>query len=86
MTRDSSASQMGIRERAAAVRVVARARGWRSGNSAWPRLAAPGLGVRDACAGPRCPSLEVFTPVGGCGATVVIDSVVVAELPLPSVR
>jgi hypothetical protein len=44
------------------------------------------LGVRDARAGPRCRSLEVFPPVGGYCVTLVIDTIVVAELSLPLVR
>jgi hypothetical protein len=51
-----------------------------------PRLAPPGLGVRHSRAGPRCRALEVLPPVGRYDFTVVINSFVVAQLPLPLMR
>jgi hypothetical protein len=92
-TRDSSASQMGIRER--------RPRHRRCRSSSQPRensrvavrrpeLADAGVAVlghpRDARTGPRCGSLKVLPRAGRHGVTVVIDRVVVAELLLPLLR
>jgi hypothetical protein len=44
------------------------------------------LGVRHTRAGLRCRSLEVLPPVGKYGFISVIDSLVVAQLPLPLMR
>jgi hypothetical protein len=44
------------------------------------------LGVRHTRAGVRCRSLEVLPPVGKYGFVNVIDSLVVAQLPLPLMR
>lgn len=49
-------------------------------------MAPPGLGVRDARTGSRGCALETFSPVGRYVVTVVIDRVVVAEVPLALVR
>jgi hypothetical protein len=44
------------------------------------------LGVRDTRAGLRCRSLEVLPPIGKYGFVSVIDSLVVAQLPLRLMR
>jgi hypothetical protein len=44
------------------------------------------LGVHHTRAGPRRRLLEVLPPVGRYGFTAVIDSLVVAQLPLPLMR
>ena len=49
-------------------------------------FAPAGLGVRDARAGPGCGSFEVLPPVARYGVVVVIDSVVIVELPPALVR
>jgi hypothetical protein len=54
--------------------------------SPWPTLAPPGFGARHSRGRPRCRSLEVSPLVGRSSVSGVIGSVVVAEVPLPSVR
>ena len=66
--------------------IRARAGGTRSGASAWRTVVPSLLGARHARTGLRCGSLELLPPVRRHGLTAVIDSVVVAELPLPLLR